>query len=96
MGDGNLDLALERQIDDVVASLRAFGGFRTLWLDPEGVLWHAEPEDDALEGLGHRYIGTFMRPAGDDLRVALGGIRLPQVACLDVGPPLRTVAFAVA
>lgn len=81
-----LDGSLARQIDDVVTALRAYGGHRSVWLDPFGMLWHAEPEDEDLDAMGHRYIGTFLRPAADDLLDAIAGLVTPQVACLHVAP----------
>jgi hypothetical protein len=78
--DGNL----VRQIDDVVTSLRTSSGYRTVWLDPFGTLWHTEPEDEELDALGHRYVGTFCRPDADTLGAALAGLAWPNVACLVV------------
>ena len=79
-----LDCSLERQIDDVVGALAGCHGYRSVWIDPFGVLWHAEPEDDQLDAIGHRYIGTFCRPAADELRVALSGFAVPKLACISV------------
>lgn len=81
-----LDVTLGRQIDDVVTAMRAYVGHRTVWLDPFGTLWHAEPEDEELEALGHRYVGTFLQPKGDDLCDALRGLAWPRVECLSVQP----------
>jgi hypothetical protein len=81
-----LDCSLERQIDDVVGALAGYHGHRSVWIDPFGALWHAEPEDDQLDALGHRYIGTFLRPDKDALREALVGFALPKLACLSVQP----------
>lgn len=50
--------------------LLAFSGHRSIWLDGEGRLWHAEP-DEMLEDLGHVYVGTFFRPALEDLAIAV-------------------------
>ncbi len=79
-----LDCSLERQVEDVVGALSGCHGYRTVWIDPFGVLWHAEPEDDALESIGHRYIGTFCRPSADALRDALLGFAMPKLACISV------------
>ncbi|RPI57722.1 MAG: hypothetical protein EHM50_11485 [Lysobacterales bacterium] len=65
---------LESQIDQLVESLRAFHGFRSIWLGmgaggaPE--LWHAEPDDD-LEGPGCRLVATLMQPSHEVLTAAL-------------------------
>jgi hypothetical protein len=94
-----LDGSLARQIDDVVTSLRTSVGYRSVWIDPFGMLWHCEPEDDELEAMGHRYVGTFLRPDGEVLAAALTGVAWPAVACLVVehrGPaPTLTLAAAV-
>jgi hypothetical protein len=55
---------------DLVHHLRAFHGYRTLWLGPDGSLVHAEP-DEELEALGHRYVATLMRPGPEALAEAL-------------------------
>lgn len=79
-----LDGNLVRQVADLVTSFRAYNGYRSLWLDPFGLLWHGEPEDDGFDAMGHRYVGTFMRPDTDALNAALSGIAWPAVACLVV------------
>jgi hypothetical protein len=93
-----LDGNLVRQVGDLVASMRAYNGYRSLWLDPFGMLWHGEPEDDGFEAMGHRYVGTFMHPDGDTLQAALSGISWPAVACLFVERRRtpRPLAFAAA
>ncbi len=93
-----LDTNLEGQIDDVVTSLRTCVGFRSVWLDPFGTLWHCEPEDEELDALGHRYVGTFMRPDADALGAALAGVAWPAVACLvvDRRAPVPALALAAA
>ena len=91
-----LDGSLTRQIDDVVAALRAYGGHRSVWLDPFGMLWHTEPEDEDLDAMGHRYVGTFMRPSTDDLLDAIAGFVMPQVACLSVAPARAELPLLVA
>lgn len=93
-----LDMNLVRQVGDLVTSLRAYNGHRSLWLDPFGTLWHGEPEDDGFDALGHRYVGTFMRPDADALHAALAGIAWPAVACLVVErrASVRPLALAAA
>lgn len=81
-----LDVSITGQIENVATALRAYIGYRTVWLDPFGILWHAEPEDEDFDTLGHRYIGTFLRPSTEHLSDALAGIGMPQVACLHVAP----------
>lgn len=57
-------------VADLVHQLRAFHGYRTLWLQADGSLLHAEPEDE-LEPLGYRYVATLMRPGPEALAEAL-------------------------
>jgi hypothetical protein len=97
-----LDGSLERQLDDVVTGLGACVGYRTVWIDPFGALWHAEPDDDQLDAMGYRYVGTFCRPDADTLRATLLGFAMPAVACISVQRPMSapspalTPAFAAA
>lgn len=68
-------------VPDLVRQLRAFHGYRTLWLDEQQQsLVHAEP-DEELENLGFRYVATLMRPGPEALAEALArvGVR-PNVA----------------
>lgn len=70
---------------ELVRQLRAFHGYRTLWVDPHGTqILHAEPEDE-LEDLGYRYVATLMRPGPEVLAEALGraGIRLAATTHAD-------------
>ncbi|MEM7157325.1 MAG: hypothetical protein AAF799_31050 [Myxococcota bacterium] len=74
-------------VPDLVRQLRAFHGYRTLWLDEQRQsLWHAEPEEE-LEALGYRYVATLMRPGPEALAEALAraGVR-PNVAEADDQP----------
>jgi hypothetical protein len=57
-------------VADLVHQLRAFHGYRTLWVEPTGLVMHAEP-DEELEGLGYRYVATLMRPGPEALAEAL-------------------------
>lgn len=91
-----LDGSITRQIDDVVTALSAYVGYRSVWLDPFGMLWHAEPEDEDFDSLGHRYIGTFQHPSTEVLSDALAGIGMPQVACLDITPARAAVPMFAA
>jgi hypothetical protein len=75
---------LSRRLDDLVRELRAFHGFRTLWLDLAGLPVHAEPED-TYEGLGWIYVGTFLRPTRDDLDEALARFLRPAVSAAPDG-----------
>lgn len=50
--------------------LQVFHGYRTVWLDDAGRLWHTEPED-LLEEQGFRYVGSFLRPTVDELMARL-------------------------
>jgi hypothetical protein len=79
---------LSRRLDDLVRELRAFHGFRTLWLDLAGLPVHAEPED-AYEGLGWIYVGTFLRPTRDDLDEALARFLRPVTAASPEGVRAR-------
>ncbi len=65
-----LPASVESDVADLCAQLRSFNGHRTVWVDREGTLWHAEP-DEMLEELGHRYVGTFFHPATGDVCDAL-------------------------
>jgi hypothetical protein len=51
---------IERELEALCVDLRAFSGYRTVWLDRRGRVWHGEPDlelpDDAT------YLGTFFRP----------------------------------
>jgi hypothetical protein len=58
-------------VTDVAAQLHGFNGYRTVWLDPLGMLWHSEP-DEELEALGWRYVGTYLRPDAETLEIAVG------------------------
>jgi hypothetical protein len=66
-------------VADLVHQLRAFHGYRTVWIEPTGLLMHAEPDED-LEDLGYRYVATLMRPAPEALAEALvkAGVVLTQ------------------
>lgn len=55
---------------DLVHQLRAFHGYRTLWRQPDGVVMHAEP-DEELETLGYTYVATLLRPGPETLAEAL-------------------------
>jgi hypothetical protein len=70
-------------VADVAVQLRGFHGHRTVWIDPQGHLWHTEP-DEELEAIGWRYVGTFMRPDTETLELAVGraliGRTLPRPA----------------
>ncbi len=73
----------------LVAQLRAFHGYRTLWLDEQrGQILHAEPEDE-LEAEGYRYVATLMRPSPEALADALGrvGISLAPPPSAEVSAP---------
>lgn len=66
-------------VADVASQLRCFHGHRTVWIDPQGRLWHTEPEQE-LETLGWRYVGTFMRPDDETLEIAVGRTLLGRTA----------------
>jgi hypothetical protein len=60
------------RIECLVTQLRAFGGYRTLWLrEADGEVVHTEP-DEELEHLGHRYLATVWSPDADALGRILG------------------------
>ena len=64
-------------VADLVAQLRAFHGYRTLWVDDGHTeIVHAEPEEE-LEALGYRYVATLMRPGPEVLAEALGHAGVP-------------------
>lgn len=56
---------------DLSAQLHTFHGYRTVWLDDAGRVWHTEP-DELLEDQGFRYLGCFLRPSIDELMAHLG------------------------
>ncbi len=73
-------------IPQIVADLRAYHGYRTLWLDLGGRLVHAEP-DEELEDEGFLYVGTFLRPDVEALTEALG-----RYVALSTASPRSSVA----
>ncbi len=84
---------LENEVEDLCVQLRYSNGYRTVWLDGENCMWHAEP-DEMLEELGHRYVGTFFRPDLDDVRDALARL-LPCRPAMRMRPSsLPAPAFA--
>jgi len=84
-------------VADLVHQLRAFHGYRTLWLDPRGEsLLHAEPEDE-LEAEGYRYVATLMRPSPEALAEALGraGISMEPTPVAEASAPGWAAALPV-
>lgn len=65
-----LPAQVERGVEGLFSQLQGFHGHRTVWLDEQGGLWHAEP-DEMLEEFGHRYVGTFLRPGREELLEAV-------------------------
>ncbi|MCA9706658.1 MAG: hypothetical protein KDK70_12465 [Myxococcales bacterium] len=64
-------------VADLVRQLRAFHGYRTLWIDEGGTeIVHAEPEEE-LEAEGYRYVATLLRPGPEALADALGRAGVP-------------------
>jgi len=57
-------------VADLVHQLRAFHGYRTVWIEPTGLIMHAEP-DEALEDHGYRYVATMLRPGPEEMAEAL-------------------------
>lgn len=57
-------------VADLVHQLRAFHGHRTVWIEPTGLVMHAEP-DEELEDHGYLYVATLMRPGPEELADAL-------------------------
>ncbi len=84
--------SLENAVAELCVQLRSFSGHRTLWLDGENGLWHAEP-DEMLEELGHRYIGTFFRPDAEDVCDALAKL-MPVRRAAMMRPELPEPGFA--
>lgn len=76
------------RVSDLVRQLRAFHGYRTLWLDErrQAVL-HAEPEEE-LEALGYRYVATLMQPGPEELAEALGRAGVRSVPAQTSSPGL--------
>jgi hypothetical protein len=71
-------------VADLVHQLRAFHGYRTVWIEPTGLIMHAEP-DEELDDLGYRYVATFLRPGPEALAEALlrAGVVLTSPASAD-------------
>lgn len=84
--------SLENEVCDLCSQLRDFNGHRTVWLDADDGIWHAEP-DEMLEELGHRYVGTFLHPAHDELSEALAKL-MPVRPAVRIRPSLPAPAFA--
>ena len=66
-------------VADLVQQLRIFHGYRTLWIEPTGLVMHTEP-DDELEKEGYRYVATLNQPGPEELAEALvkAGVVLTQ------------------
>jgi hypothetical protein len=62
--------AFERRVEELILELAQFSGYRTIWLDPRGLLCHTEP-DEELEAEGYGYLATLMRPDREGLTEAL-------------------------
>lgn len=62
---------LLQQLLAICAHLHSFHGFRSLWLTPDGELWHTEP-DEECERDNWRYLGTFFEPDPEELASAIG------------------------
>ncbi|RMG98892.1 MAG: hypothetical protein D6705_04655 [Deltaproteobacteria bacterium] len=63
--------AFSQRIEGLAQELRGYHGHRTVWIDLDGSLVHAEPEEE-LERRGYLYVGTFLRPSADELAEAAG------------------------
>lgn len=60
------------RIEALASQLRAFTGYRTLWVGGDGGVLHTEPDvEDAPDG--YRYAGTLMQPDEDELDAVLTG-----------------------
>jgi hypothetical protein len=91
---------LETKMEQLVSTLQAFCGHRSIWIAQDGELWHAEPEDD-LQELGCRYVATLMQPTREELTAAvLPLIPIEGVARMRVGrwsnPDLDAAGLAAA
>ncbi len=84
---------VQPELDELCGQISDYCGHRSVWIDPRGALWHAEPEE-LLEDLGYRYVGTFMRPNADELGAALARVRpvaQPRLAPSEAEPVLGYV-----
>lgn len=72
-------VSLAPQVARLVEELSQYNGYRTLWLDRRGYLCHSEPEDE-FEELGYAYVGTVMRPDGDELTKSLAAFTARRAA----------------
>lgn len=61
---------LEKRVEELVGDLAGYHGHRTLWLDSQGGIVHAEP-DDMLEEFGFDYLATLFQPTRDELTAEL-------------------------
>lgn len=78
--------SVEPELASVVSALEGTVGFRSVWLDPRGHVWHSEPELE-LEHDRWALVGTFLRPSLHDMRCAMDAM---------VDPGARTCAEPVA
>ena len=95
-----LPKSVQSELDALHPQLQAFSGHRAVWLDGDGQLWHAEP-DEMLEDLGHIYVGTFFRPSLEDLSIAVARVcprprRVPDCVAPQPAPAESAPAVATA
>lgn len=69
--------AIETELVDLCHDLRSYQGFRTVWFDRDGRVWHAEPELDLPDGA--IYLGTFFHPTRELMQRTFAA-RLPLSA----------------
>jgi hypothetical protein len=64
--------AIETEILALCDDLRGYQGYRTVWLDRDGRVWHAEPDLDLPEGAV--YLGTFFRPTRELMQQTVAAV----------------------
>jgi hypothetical protein len=79
-------LRIEQRIASLQRELGQYFGHRTLWVDDDGTIVHAEPELE-LEAVGWRYVATLMRPDRETLTAALMRV-MPAPPLPAIGTPV--------
>jgi hypothetical protein len=84
-------------VEALCSELAVFSGYRSLFVDRHGHLWHVEP-DVELEEEGFRHVATLMRPTPELLVSLLTGLRLVPVgeAATPCAQPSVDTAFLTA
>lgn len=65
------------EVHPIVAELSHFHGYRSLWFDGQGQLFHAEPEEE-WETHGCTFVACVMRPNSHQLQQVLSQFFYPE------------------